>query len=196
MATATATTTTHLTREPRNPRGSSGYPNQPRSSPATSHTIEAQLIVGGKLVTNGTGSTVTYQAIADPSGSINTTSVGKGNFYEFTSFLARLTNNLRTSGDRRAGKDDAFADQCEFGACRLRVERQGADEHIIGSLQPESDGFLPPAEFPLAEIEIPFHATAIFGECQDGPGVSLCGAPLSRFLLIHEVVTKTRRPLS
>ena len=51
------------------------------------NTIEAQLIVGGKLVTNGAGYTVTYQAIADPSGSINTTSVGKGNFYEFTPFL-------------------------------------------------------------------------------------------------------------
>ena len=30
------------------------------------NTIEAQLIVGGKLVTNGAGYTVTYQAVADP----------------------------------------------------------------------------------------------------------------------------------
>ncbi|MEI7937453.1 MAG: PKD domain-containing protein [Verrucomicrobiota bacterium] len=51
------------------------------------NTIEAQLIVGGKLVTNGTGYTVTYQALADPSGSINTTSIGKGNFYDYTPFL-------------------------------------------------------------------------------------------------------------
>ena len=29
------------------------------------NTIEAQLIVGGKLVTNGTGYTITYQAVAD-----------------------------------------------------------------------------------------------------------------------------------
>jgi ferredoxin len=48
------------------------------------NTIEAQLIVNGLLVTNGNGYTVTYQAMADPDGSINTTSRGKGNFYQFT----------------------------------------------------------------------------------------------------------------
>ena len=47
------------------------------------NTIEAQLIVGGRLVTNGTGYIVTYQAVADPDGSFNSTSRGKGNFYEF-----------------------------------------------------------------------------------------------------------------
>src|SRR5512136_1162181 len=51
------------------------------------NTIEAQLIVAGKLVTNGAGYTVTYQAVADPSGSINTTSIGKGNFYTYTPCL-------------------------------------------------------------------------------------------------------------
>src|SRR3974390_686281 len=51
------------------------------------NTIEAQLIVGGVLVTNGAGYTVTYQALAAPSGSINSTSIGKGNFYEYTPFL-------------------------------------------------------------------------------------------------------------
>src|SRR5512136_3000582 len=51
------------------------------------NTIEGQLIVGGKLVTNGAGYTVTYEAVADPSGSINTTSIGKGNFYDYTPFL-------------------------------------------------------------------------------------------------------------
>ena len=47
------------------------------------NTIESQLIVGGKLVTNGSGYTVTYQAVADPSGSFNSTSVGKGNYYTY-----------------------------------------------------------------------------------------------------------------
>ena len=51
------------------------------------NTIEGQLIVGGKLVTNGAGYTVTYQAVADPSNSVNTTSIGKGNFYTYTPFL-------------------------------------------------------------------------------------------------------------
>ena len=44
------------------------------------NTIESQLIIGGKLVTNGSSYTVTYQAVADPSGSINTTAMGKGNY--------------------------------------------------------------------------------------------------------------------
>ena len=47
------------------------------------NTIECQLIVAGKLVTNGAGYTVTYQAVADPDGSFNSTSRGKGNFYDF-----------------------------------------------------------------------------------------------------------------
>ena len=51
------------------------------------NTIEAQLIVGGKLITNGAGYTVTYQALADPAGSINTTAIGKGNFYDYTADL-------------------------------------------------------------------------------------------------------------
>lgn len=51
------------------------------------NVIEAQLIVGGKLVKSGSGYTITYQAIADPSGSINTTSAGKTNFFTFTSSL-------------------------------------------------------------------------------------------------------------
>ncbi len=47
------------------------------------NTIEAQLIVNGKLVTNGVGYTVTYQAVADPTGSINKSSIGKGNWLQY-----------------------------------------------------------------------------------------------------------------
>ena len=48
------------------------------------NTIQAQLMdPTGKLVTSQSGYTVTYQAIADPSGSINKTSIGKANFWEF-----------------------------------------------------------------------------------------------------------------
>ena len=43
------------------------------------NTIEAQLIVNGKLIKDGTGYTLTYQAVADPTGSFNSTAVGKGN---------------------------------------------------------------------------------------------------------------------
>jgi hypothetical protein len=51
------------------------------------NTIEAQLVVGGKLVTNGVGYTVTYQAIVDPAGSSNKTSFGKSNFYTYVQDL-------------------------------------------------------------------------------------------------------------
>lgn len=50
-------------------------------------TIHAQFMVGGLLVTNPAGITVTYQAIADASGSLNSTSQGKGNFYQYAKAL-------------------------------------------------------------------------------------------------------------
>ena len=51
------------------------------------NTIEAQLIVNGQLITSATGYTVTYEAVADPTGSFNSTSIGKGNFYTYTAAL-------------------------------------------------------------------------------------------------------------
>ena len=51
------------------------------------NTIEAQLIVGGKLIKSGSGYTLTYEATADPNGSINSTSVGKGNWNLFESII-------------------------------------------------------------------------------------------------------------
>src|SRR5512138_2732981 len=51
------------------------------------NTIEANLIVGGKLVTNPAGYMVTYEAVADPDGSINKTSAGKGNWQDFAAKL-------------------------------------------------------------------------------------------------------------
>jgi len=51
------------------------------------NTIEAQLIINGILVTNQNGYTVTYQAIADPTGSINSTSEGKSDFWTYTPWL-------------------------------------------------------------------------------------------------------------
>ncbi len=64
------------------------------------NTIEAQLIFNGKLVTTGTGYTVTYQSVADPAGSINTTSIGKGNYYTYakTLFGATLAPNGGLAG--------------------------------------------------------------------------------------------------
>ena len=55
------------------------------------NTIEAQLIVAGKLVTNGAGYTVTYQAVADPDGSFNATAMGKNNYYDYAKALYGAT---------------------------------------------------------------------------------------------------------
>ena len=56
------------------------------------NTIMAQLIDStGKLVTNPTNISVTYQAIADPTGSINTSSIGKANFWDHVLSLFGLT---------------------------------------------------------------------------------------------------------
>src|SRR5512143_2032508 len=55
------------------------------------NTIESQLIVNGSLVTNGAGYTVTYQAVADPSGSFNSTAMGKGNYYQYAKALYGAT---------------------------------------------------------------------------------------------------------
>jgi PKD repeat protein len=59
------------------------------------NTIQAQVVdASGNLVTSASGITVTYQAIADPSGSINTTSVGKDNFWTFAASLFGLAKPL------------------------------------------------------------------------------------------------------
>ena len=56
------------------------------------NTILAQVIDSqGLLVTNPSGLTVTYEAVADPSGSINTTSVGKTTFWQFVHALFGLS---------------------------------------------------------------------------------------------------------
>jgi len=58
-------------------------------------TIQAQLIdPQGHLVTDPAGLTVTYEAVADPDGSINTSSQGKLNFWEHAQDLFGLSQPL------------------------------------------------------------------------------------------------------
>ncbi len=53
------------------------------------NTIHAQLIdSAGKLVKSSAGVQITYEAMADPNGSINTTSRGKTNFWTFAGMFA------------------------------------------------------------------------------------------------------------
>jgi len=52
------------------------------------NNLNAQLVdPNGKLVRDTTGITVTYEAVADPDGSINTTSVGKTDFWAYANSL-------------------------------------------------------------------------------------------------------------
>jgi hypothetical protein len=47
------------------------------------NTLQAQVVdPSGRLITDPAGLTVTYEAVADPSGSINTTSIGKTDFWQ------------------------------------------------------------------------------------------------------------------
>ncbi len=59
--------------------------------------LRAQLVVSGRLVTNASEYTVTYESIADSTGSINTTSKGKGDFYSHVAALYK-TNLLADEG--------------------------------------------------------------------------------------------------
>lgn len=68
--------------------------------------LKAQLITNqGKLVTSATGITVTYQAVADPDGSINKTSAGKTNFWDqiVNLFGAGLTVDQGLAGHNMPG---------------------------------------------------------------------------------------------
>ena len=47
------------------------------------NTVLAQVMRNGMLVTNASGLVVTYRGVADPTGSINTTSLGKLNFWDW-----------------------------------------------------------------------------------------------------------------
>ncbi len=56
------------------------------------NVVDAQFInSSGKLATSDSGITVTYEAIADPDGSINRTSIGKTNFWDYSQALFGLT---------------------------------------------------------------------------------------------------------
>ena len=63
------------------------------------NTFHAQVVNGsGRLVK--TGVTLSYQAVADPAGSMNRTSVGKSNFWQFSKLLygAALTADMGLAG--------------------------------------------------------------------------------------------------
>jgi hypothetical protein len=70
------------------------------------NTVDAQLIdASGKLVKTPTGYTVTYEAVTDPDGSINSTSVGKSTFWDHSQALfgATLADDTGLTGKKMPG---------------------------------------------------------------------------------------------
>lgn len=55
------------------------------------NNVNVHVIHNGQLVTSGSGWTVTYEGTADPGGSINTTSIGKSNFWDHADELFGVT---------------------------------------------------------------------------------------------------------
>lgn len=64
------------------------------------NNLRAQVIYQGKRVTNSNGFSVTYQAVADPTGSTNSTSQGKSEFWQFALplFGTNLTADMGLNG--------------------------------------------------------------------------------------------------
>ena len=72
------------------------------------NTIHAQVVYQGKRLINTTGITVTYQAVADPDGSINSTSQGKSDFWQFAGLLlgTNLAPDMGLSGYAMPGTNN------------------------------------------------------------------------------------------
>ena len=73
------------------------------------NTVHAHLIIDGTLVTDELLFTVTYEAVADPSGSINATSLNKTNFWEHEDdlFGGELVPDVGLTGSAMPGSGNS-----------------------------------------------------------------------------------------
>lgn len=69
------------------------------------NNVHAQLVSSGKLVRDARPYTVTYEAVADPDGSINRTTIGKTNFWDYVSlqYGARVAPDMGLAGHAMPG---------------------------------------------------------------------------------------------
>src|SRR6185503_1796251 len=91
------------------------------------NTVNVQLIDGaGRLVRNPGGITVTYKAVADTRGSINTTSIGKTNFWLYVNALfgANIAPDVGLAGSMMPGSANAER-AAPFNANRAWFEAVG-----------------------------------------------------------------------
>src|SRR5689334_20245256 len=76
------------------------------------NTIEAHLLINGQLLLNTNGYRLTYEAVPDPSGSLNSTAMGKGNFYTYAEALfgAKLNADAGLAGWSMPGSNNVAQD--------------------------------------------------------------------------------------
>ena len=73
------------------------------------NVLHAQIIDGsGHLVKDSTAASLTYEGVADPTGSINTSSAGKTNFWTYASAFFGASIPVDTGGRRRFSHAGSF----------------------------------------------------------------------------------------
>ena len=91
------------------------------------NVVDCQLIdAQGHLVTNPTGIVVTYEAVADPDGSINTSSIGKTNFWDYSPVLF----NAPLAAGSRAAVSCKQSRQEHAGRVQTTPQTMGYDESM------------------------------------------------------------------
>ena len=90
------------------------------------NTINSQVVLNGSLVEQGSGLRVTYESIADATGSINTTSIGKTNFWDHVEdlFGTSLPPDVGLSGHAMPGPQNVPQDS-EFDAAWNWFQAEG-----------------------------------------------------------------------
>jgi hypothetical protein len=115
------------------------------------NTVEAQLIVNGNLVTKNTvpssdDFSVTYEAVADPTGSVNSSSVNKSDWIKFAPVLFGLPSDALPSAD--------------FGLAHCNMPGVDQPYDTVNGNRPQEMPFQPDLS-PIPVPKLTFHAEGI-----------------------------------
>ena len=114
------------------------------------NNLHAQVVgPDGKLIKSPTGLTVTYEAVADPTKSINRTSVGKTNFWSFTQalFNVSLAPDMGLAGNAMPGGANK-PQKMPWNAARYEFKADGIP------ITPYPDGGGAKNYYPLMRIKV------------------------------------------
>lgn len=112
------------------------------------NNLHVQLVTpDGKLVKSPTGLKLTYQAVADPDGSINRTSVGKTNFWDYVLplFGVKLAPDMGLAGNAMPGTSNTPR-ALTWDAASLQWKAEGIP------ITPYPDGGGPKNYYPLMRV--------------------------------------------